>query len=476
MRYLCAITTSVWRQKHIACLASDVLKHGVWVVLKNKVMMQRGLRFFTLMIACIVACMLSTAHAALLAIDPNSVEAQAWSIYDPQSGQVIAEHNANEQRAPASMTKMMVAFIAHQEIRAGRLHLNDVITTGPIVHMVQWDESQMRLKVGEKISVDNLLAGLIIMSANDAAVVLAERISGNVPAFVTRMNREAKALGMHNTHFTNPAGVSNPQHYSTAHDMSLLAQALVTQTPEYLHYSKQAYFRFGEHFHRATNLALKMDPSVDGLKTGFTKAAGFNLALTAQRPTGQYDLPNRRLIVVVMGCANGRKRAEVAQHLLDLAFSYTRNETALKKNQVIADVPLFDSTYRRFKLETQQPRLMTTSLYDQPYLIDLKAYDPLAHRIRLNTGNGSIQVLEPLSSTQTNIRILVNQPQLIAPIQQVVNIATIQIYQNNRLIHHFNVAPSIQVEKANLIQRAWYRVAAWLGLLSNADLTLNGLT
>ena len=437
--------------------------------------MQRGLQVFVVMMACCIASIFAVAHAALLPIDPNSVEAQAWSIYDPQSGQVIAEHNANEHRAPASMTKMMVAYIALKEIRAGRLNSNEVITADATINMVQWDESQMRLKVGEKISVDNLLAGLIIMSANDAAVTLAERVSGNVPAFVARMNREAQALGMHNTHFSNPAGITNPQHYSTAHDMSLLGQALVTQTPEYLHYSKQAYFRFGEHFHRATNLALKMDPSVDGLKTGFTKAAGFNLALTAQRPTQQYDLPERRLIVVVMGCANGRKRAEVAQHLLDLAFSYTRNETALKKNQVIADIPLLASTYRRFKLETEQPRLMTTSLYDQPYLIDLKAYDPLAHRIRLNTGNGSIQVLEPNSTTQTQIKILVNQQQLIAPLQQVVNLATIQIYQNNQLIHHFNLAPKVQLEKANLLVRAYYRVAAWFGLLSTSDITFSRL-
>ncbi len=420
-------------------------------------------------------CMISLAHAQLLPIEPKSVEAQAWSIFDPQSGQVIAEFNANEHRAPASMTKMMVAYITLKELRAGHLQLNEIISTTPVIDMVQWDESQMHLKVGEKISIDHLLAGLIIMSANDAAVTLAARISGNVPAFVARMNREAQALGMHNTHFTNPAGVSNPEHYSTAHDMSLLGNALVSQTPEYLNYSKQPYFRFGPHFHRATNLALKIDPSVDGLKTGYTKAAGFNLALTALRPTGQVEPMSRRLIVVVMGCANSHKRAEVAQRLIDLAFTYTRNETILKKHQLIAELPIIASTYRQFKLQTAQPRLITTRLYQQPYAIDLQAYDPIKHRIQLNTGNGSIQAIEPLNSTKTQIRIQLNQQQLTAPLQQVMNLATVQIYQNNQLIHHFNLAANIQVEKANILVRACYRVANWLGFLSNQDLTLTDM-
>ena len=126
-------------------------------------------------------------NAALLNLVPESVEAPAWTILDTQSGQVIAEHNSHEQRAPASMTKMMVAYIALKEIEAGRLKKDEIITATPVVKMVQWDESQMYLKEGEQISVDQLLAGLIVMSANDAAVTLAERISGTVPSFIHRI-------------------------------------------------------------------------------------------------------------------------------------------------------------------------------------------------------------------------------------------------------------------------------------------------
>ena len=148
-------------------------------------------------------------HAALLNIVPESVEAEAWTILDSQTGQVIAEHNAHTQRAPASLTKMMVAYIALKEIQAGKLDKSEILTATPVVKTVMWDESQMYLKEGEQISVDQLLAGLIVMSANDAAVTLAEKISGSVPQFVARMNAEAKALGMADTHFstTSPAEI-----------------------------------------------------------------------------------------------------------------------------------------------------------------------------------------------------------------------------------------------------------------------------
>src|SRR5690606_37470280 len=142
----------------------------------------------------------------------ESVEAEAWTILDAQSGQVIAEHNADVQRAPASLTKMMVAYIVLKDIQAGKLDKHTVLTASLVVKTIMWDESQMYLKEGEQISVDQLLAGLIIMSANDAAVTLAEKVSGNIPKFVDRMNQEAKALGMEHTYFPNPAGITMPQH------------------------------------------------------------------------------------------------------------------------------------------------------------------------------------------------------------------------------------------------------------------------
>ena len=407
------------------------------------------------------------ANATLLNVMPETVEAEAWTILDPQSGQVIAEHNSHVQRAPASLTKMMVGYIALKEIQAGHLRKDEILTATPVVQIVQWDESQMYLKQGEQISVDQLLAGLVVMSANDAAVTLAERISGDVPRFIDRMNKEAKALGMKDTHFQNPAGITMPDHYSSAADLARLAQALVTETPDYLYYSKQQSFSYNQRFHRATNILLKQDPSVDGLKTGFTKAAGYNLALTANRPMANIEAPERRLIVVVMGAKSGIKRAEVAHRLMNLAYTYTRNEVAIKDKQLIAELPVVKSTLKMFKVETKKPKLITTSLYDQAYAIDLQAFDQLQQRIMLNTGNGQIQAIEPLHETQTKMNVEMNEQELTAPLAEVMKLATVSVYQNNKLINTFDIEDNVQIEEANIFERFFMWIKSLFSIFSN---------
>lgn len=393
------------------------------------------------------------AHASLLKIAPETVEAQAWSIVDAQSGQIIAEHNSHVQRAPASLTKMMVAYIALKEIEAGKLRKEDILTATPIVNTIMWDESQMYLKTGEKISVDQLLAGLIVMSANDAAVTLAEKISGSVPQFVARMNQEAQALGMKDTHFSNPAGITMPDHYSTAADLGLLAKAIVQDTPEYLYYSKMPSFSYNQRFHHATNLALKMDPTADGLKTGYTKAAGYNLALTAERPTFNPDVEKRRLIVVVLGTPSAVKRAEVAHKLMNLAFTYTRVEVVIPKHRLIAELPVIRSTLKMFRVETQQPTIVTTSLYDRPMPIDLNTFNLLTQRIHLVDANQLVTTVEPLQSTNTHINIELNEQHLTAPLMQVMNLATVSVYQNNQLIRSLQIENDVQIEEANIFQK-----------------------
>ncbi|ALH95614.1 D-alanyl-D-alanine carboxypeptidase PBP6B [Acinetobacter equi] len=410
------------------------------------------MKAFIYVIAAFCLFLSHLSHAALFNIVPESVEAEAWTILDPQSGQIIAEHNSHVQRAPASMTKMMVAYIALKEIEAGRLSKDEIITATPVVNTVQWDESQMYLKPGEKISVDQLLAGLIVMSANDAAVTLAERISGSVPAFLKRMNQEAKALGMKNSHFSNPAGVTMDDHFSSAHDMALLGQAVTIETPEYLHYSVMPSFSYNQRFHRATNLALKFDPSVDGLKTGFTKAAGYNLALTAHRPTGNAELPERRLIVVVMGSKNAQKRAEVAHKLLDLAYVYTRDEVVIKNHQIIAELPVIQSTLKMFKVESNQPKIVTTSLYGTSTPINLLDYNVASQRIMTNL-NHQIATIEPLKNTQTNIDIQFNQKELVAPLAQMMNLVTVNVYQNNQLLKAIPIEQNVNIAEASFFER-----------------------
>ena len=402
-------------------------------------------------------------HAALLNIQAESVEAEAWAILDPQSGQVIAEHNSHVQRAPASLTKMMVAYIVLKDIQAGKLDRHEILTATPVVEQVMWDESQMYLKAGEQISVDQLLEGLIIMSANDAALTLGERVAGGVPQFIARMNQEAQALGMQDTHFQNPSGVTMPSHYSSAADMARLAQAIVTETPDYLAYSKQTSFTYNQHFHRATNILLKQDPSVDGLKTGFTKAAGYNLALTANRPTLDSDAPDRRLVVVVMGTKSAQKRAEVAHQLLNLAYSYTRNEVAIKPKQMIAELPVVKSTLRMFKIESSQPKFVTTSLYEQPHAINLAQFDQSTQRLQLVNAQGGLETLEPAQRTQTHVNIELSEKLLTAPLAQVMKLATVHVYQNNQLINSFAIEEQVNIVEANIFER----IMMWFGSLFN---------
>ena len=414
------------------------------------------------------------AHASLLKIDPLSVEAEAWTILDPQSGQIIAEHNSHVQRAPASLTKMMVAYIALKDIKAGKLNKNEILTATPVVNIVQWDESQMYLKPSEQISVDQLLAGLIVMSANDAAVTLAERISGDIPKFLARMNQEAKALGMKDTHFSNTAGISMDDHYSTAHDLALLGQALSVETPDYLYYSKQQSFTYNLHFHRATNILLKQDATVDGLKTGFTKAAGYNLALTANRLTTNFDSPNRRLIVVVLGAQNAFKRADIAHKLMNLAYTYSRNEVIIKDKQLIAELPVVQSTLKMFKVESKQPKLATTALYNPETAIDLNQFDNVNYRIMQPDQFGVVTAVEPLSQTKTHLNVELVTSSLTAPLAKMVQLAQVNVYQDNKLIQSIMIEDEVKIEEASWFEKFinWFKALFSFGSEGQAKIHL----
>ena len=351
--------------------------------------------------------------------------------------------------------------------------MNEILTATPVVNIVQWDESQMYLKPSEQISVDQLLAGLIVMSANDAAVTLAERISGDIPKFLARMNQEAKALGMKDTHFSNTAGISMDDHYSTAHDLALLGQALSVET-DYLYYSKQQSFTYNLHFHRATNILLKQDATVDGLKTGFTKAAGYNLALTANRLTTNFDSPNRRLIVVVLGAQNAFKRAEIAHKLMNLAYTYSRNEVIIKDKQLIAELPVVQSTLKMFKVESKQPKLATTALYNPEAVIDLNQFDNVNYRIMQPDQFGVFTTVEPLSQTKTHLNVELVTSSLTAPLAKMVQLAQVNVYQDNKLIQSIMIEDEVKIEEASWFEKFinWFKALFSFGSEGQAKIHL----
>lgn len=391
------------------------------------------------------------AHANVLNIAPDSVDAQAWIIYDPQTQQTLASHQADTRRAPASLTKMMVAYIALKEVQQGRLALEQLVTVSPVVQQVQADESKMRLQVGTEVSIDTLLAGLTVMSANDAALLLAEKISGSVPAFVARMNQEAQALAMHNTHFQNPPGITMPQHYSTAADLAKLSEAVIQQTPYYLHYSSLPDFHYQQIQHPATNLLLARDASVDGLKTGFTQAAGYNLALSARRPNTDLYSPERRLIVVVLGTPSIAKRAEVAHQLLNVAYTYTQNTSVLQPGQAIAQIPVQKSRYTWFNVHVKNPIVVSTSLYTATMPLNLKQFDRQKQRAYQLVGQQK-QWIEPLTQP-IELKINLKQHLLAAPLQQEMTLAEVEIYQQQQLLRRAPIVNHVQLEEQTLFHQ-----------------------
>jgi serine-type D-Ala-D-Ala carboxypeptidase (penicillin-binding protein 5/6) len=171
--------------------------------------------------------------------------------------------------------------------------------------------------------------------------------------------------------------------------------------------------------------------------------------LTAERPTFNPHVAKRRLIVVVLGTPSAVKRAEVAHKLMDLAYTYTRDEEVIPKQRLIAELPVIKSTLKMFKVETKQPTIVTTSLYDQATPIDLNSFDLLTQRIHLVDANQQVSTVEPLQTTNTHIHIELNEQHLTAPLTQVMNLATVSIYQNNQLIRSLQIENDVQIEGAS---------------------------
>ncbi|OXJ08582.1 peptidase M15 [Burkholderia sp. AU6039] len=281
----------------------------------------RSLRL-PLLLACITACSTALAEAAPApAPVPPTIQAASWLVVDGESGQILAEHDADAERQPASLTKLMTAYIVLRALRDGTLDQDEKVTVGVSdVAEVGSDEARMYLVPGQRVTVRNLVQGLIVASANDAALVLAKRVGGSLAAFEQLMNDTARQIGMQHTRFTTPSGITTPGNHSTARDLSTLARRLTVDFPEYYGYSSKQHFAYGKFEKRNKNWLLGRDPSVDGLKTGHTAAAGYCIVATASRPQ-QAPAMTRRVFAVVLGAPTAAARISGAEQLLNYAFS-----------------------------------------------------------------------------------------------------------------------------------------------------------
>ncbi|MGH8183924.1 MAG: D-alanyl-D-alanine carboxypeptidase family protein [Rhodanobacteraceae bacterium] len=258
--------------------------------------------------------------------------AQSWVLMDYANGQILASSNMDQRRAPASLTKVMTAYIVGAQIAAGKLHMDDkvYITTDA------WkqggagtDGSTSFLKLHSYVPVQDLLYGMLIQSGNDAAIALADHIAGTESAFAELMNAYAKRLGMTNTHFVNASGYPADDHYSSAHDIAILSRALIMHFPEIYKITSIKQFKWDGIMQYNRNPLLSSDPSVDGIKTGSTKEAGFCLAASAVRD-------GMRLIVVDMGSPDMNAAASGDEALLNWGFNFYRTHKLYAAGQVLA--------------------------------------------------------------------------------------------------------------------------------------------
>jgi D-alanyl-D-alanine carboxypeptidase (penicillin-binding protein 5/6) len=268
---------------------------------------------------------------------PPVLAAKSWLLYDYTSNQILVNENSDEHVEPASITKLMTAYLTFSAIRQGHLSQERTVTPSLKALGSQGEESRMFLGLNKPVTVGELMHGLIVQSGNDAARVLAETIAGSEESFAELMNKEAQRLGMKNTHFVNASGLPNAQHYSTANDLALLAAAIVRDFPEYYPLYSLREYQYNNIKQANRNRLLWLDPYVDGMKTGHTESAGFCLVASAKRD-------KRRLISVVLGATSDNLRATESQKLLNYGFQYFETVRLYQKNQPVAGIRTWKGT------------------------------------------------------------------------------------------------------------------------------------
>jgi D-alanyl-D-alanine carboxypeptidase (penicillin-binding protein 5/6) len=253
------------------------------------------------------------ATAALPIPKPPTSGAKAFVIQDYDSGRVIAAENPDEQYEPASITKLMTAYVIFNELKSGHIQLSDQVT----ISEKAWRTpgSRMFVEVGKQVAVEDLMQGMIVQSGNDATVALAEYLAGSEETFAALMNRTAEEMGLTGSHFVNSTGLPDENHYMTAHDIARLATRVIRDHPNYYKWYSQKQYTFNDITQYNRNKLLWRDETVDGVKTGFTDSAGYCLVTSARRD-------GMRLITVVLGTASANSRIEASAALLNYGFRF----------------------------------------------------------------------------------------------------------------------------------------------------------
>ena len=302
----------------------------------------------------LLSILLSTASHASLPQEPAApvLAANSYLLYDYNSNQVLVDHDGNTQMEPASLTKLMTAYLTFNALKHGTLSLEQQLSVPANAVRKISGESSMLLKAEQRVSVEDLLRGLIVQSGNDAAITLAVNIAGSETHFADLMNKEAKRLGMDNTHFVNASGLPVPQHYSSGYDLALLAAAIVRDHPQYYPFFSMREYTFNNVTQANRNHLLWLDPYADGLKTGYTQSAGYCMVSSVERN-------GRRLIAVLFGAASNRLRASESQKLLNFGYRYYDSAQLYKKNQPISTLRVWKGSDTHLDIGFRQDLFLT---------------------------------------------------------------------------------------------------------------------
>ncbi len=325
------------------------------------------MKYFATAILLLLASLSLPVHSALPVPAPPKVAASSYLLMDFHSGRVLADYNSDQRLEPASLTKIMTTYAVLRELKSGNLSLDDEVQ----ISEKAWRTagSRMFIEVGKKITVEQLLKGMIIQSGNDASVALAEHIAGSEEVFAEILNGHARRLGMTNTNFVNATGLPHENHYTTARDMAVLSQALITEFPDYYPWFAIKEFTFNNIKQYNRNKLLWRDKSVDGVKTGHTESAGFCLVASAKRN-------DMRLISVVMGTGSENARAQESQSLLNYGFRFFETHRLYGAGDVLNKV-------RVWKGEKEE---LAVGVADELYVtIPRQQYNKLKAEMTLNS-------------------------------------------------------------------------------------------
>lgn len=360
--------------------------------------------------------LMTSASAQTMA--PPTIAARAWLLLDASSQQVLASHEADVRIEPASLTKIMTAYLTFSALRDKRLDMNQTINVSTNAWKVDSGSSKMFIEPDTAVRITDLLHGLIVQSGNDAAVTLAEAVAGDQAAFSVLMNRRAAQMGLKNTRFANPHGLPDPNNYSTARDLSVLAWRLITDFPEFYKIYSVKSFTYNKISQPNRNRLLWLDETVDGMKTGHTQAAGYCLIASAVRPNGDGQ---RRLISVVLGAESDPMRAQESQKLLNWGFMNFQSFKIYSKNQAV----LTPVVWKGSKDE-----------------------------VRLGF-NRDVYVSLPRGSTANLKSVVQRTDPLIAPIPQYRQIGTLKVLADGKVISELPLQALDQINEATIFGRAF---------------------